>query len=107
MPKYAHIFDGKIVTKYEADAPKRFGGPWADGESIEIPENFSEVRTIYVDGFLQERPKTQEELNDETTSAEIVQFKQNLAADIEAMSNLADAKAILRKIGKAIVRIAR
>jgi hypothetical protein len=62
---YAHVYNGNIVTRYEADSPKPFGGDWQNGTSYLIPENVNPDLAIFQNGEIVERAKTSEEIESE------------------------------------------
>jgi dipeptidase len=105
MKKYVHVLEDKIVTRYESDKTKSFGGPWAQGVSIEVPEEMN-LDLVVLDnkGQPKERAKKQEELDEELKDQEKKDFKELLRGLSKSdMDTVAEVKEVLHKLIKALL----
>jgi dipeptidase len=105
MKKYVHVLEEKIVTRYESEKPKSFGGPWAQGISIEVPEEMN-LDLVVLDnkGQPKERAKKQEELDEEIKDQEKKDFKELLKGLSKSdMDTVAEVKEVLHKLIKALL----
>ena len=107
MKKYALIFDGKLVNKYESDDPMSFGGPWKEAVSIEIPDNINFNRVKYENGELSEKPKNKEETDEETNKTEFTELVQYMKDFDFSTIQDSNTKAFLKKVARSIIRLSR
>lgn len=61
MKKFILVFEGQVVQRYESDKQKVFGGPWAEGETFEVPEGISLERAELIEGEVVEKGLTEDE----------------------------------------------
>ena len=104
MKKYVHIFEDKIVSKYESEKSLSFGGEWAKGESKEVPEEWDLDLVAIQKGELVLREKSQEELAVEAKETEKKDFKELLKNLSKSdMDTVAEIKEVLHKLIKALI----
>jgi hypothetical protein len=106
MKKYIHVLNSEIVTKYESHKPKAFGGPWAEGVSIEVPEEMN-LDFVVLDnkGKPKEREKKQEELKeeaDEIERKELIELLKSIKKD--DVDTVAKLKEVMVKLIKVVIK---
>lgn len=48
MKKYLHVFENEIVYRYQESESIVFGGPWQNGQPVEVPENM-DLETVQIE----------------------------------------------------------
>lgn len=48
MKKYVHIFEGQIVHRYQEAEAIVYGGPWAQGLAVQVPDE-TDLETVEIE----------------------------------------------------------
>ena len=104
--KYIHVYNDKIVSRYESKKPINFGGEWSEGFSVEIPEEM-DLNLVVLDnkGQPKERSKKEEEIkeeSDELERKELIELLKSIKKD--DVDTVAKLKEVIVKLIKVTVK---
>jgi len=82
MKKFVHVFENKIVSRYQNETQQIFGGPWCEGVSYEVPEEI-DLELAEVQEAEGEFIVVQRNLSEEEIFRKEVEESQSYIVDIE------------------------